>query len=173
MNNKKIGLIIILLTAIFAVSYGILWNDYRNEIKSKATILPGGECIHEEGTQCPFLELEKISPLFYLGISGIVLLVIFSIYLIIKSDAKEKIKSKSEESKHESQIKSEELNLNSEEQKIYDLIKEADGSIFQSELVDKTGLSKVKVTRILDKLEGKKIIERKRRGMTNIVILKN
>ncbi len=46
------------------------------------------------------------------------------------------------------------------------------GAVFQSELVEKAGLNKVKVTRILDKLEAKGIIERKRRGMTNIVVLK-
>lgn len=168
MDNQKIGLIIILLTTIFAISYGILWNDLRDEIKSKATILPSGECVHEEGTQCPFIELEKIGPLFYIGISAIVLLAIFSVYLIIKKD---KIEIKEQEPKFE--INPEELNLDNEEKKIYDLIKTADGSIFQSELVDKTGFSKVRVTRILDKLEGRKIIERKRRGMTNIVILKN
>lgn len=38
---------------------------------------------------------------------------------------------------------------------------------------NKTGLTKVKVTRILDRLEGREIIERKRRGMTNVVILKH
>ena len=49
----------------------------------------------------------------------------------------------------------------------------AEGSVLQSELVSTTGLTKVKVTRILDKLEGKGLIERRRRGMTNIVILKH
>ena len=34
-------------------------------------------------------------------------------------------------------------------------------------------LNKVKITRILDKLEGMGILERKRRGMTNVVILKH
>jgi uncharacterized membrane protein len=63
-------------------------------------------------------------------------------------------------------------NLSEEEKLIVNLLKESEGTIYQSELVDKTGFTKVKVTRILDRLEGKKIIERKRRGMTNIVILK-
>ncbi|PIN91750.1 hypothetical protein COU61_01900 [Candidatus Pacearchaeota archaeon CG10_big_fil_rev_8_21_14_0_10_35_13] len=49
---------------------------------------------------------------------------------------------------------------------------EGDGTLFQSDLVDKSGFDKVKVTRILDKLEGKGFIERKRRGMSNVVILK-
>ena len=51
-------------------------------------------------------------------------------------------------------------------------ILENKGSIYQSELVNKTGFNKVKVTRILDSLESQNLIERKRRGMTNIVILK-
>jgi uncharacterized membrane protein len=62
--------------------------------------------------------------------------------------------------------------LDKEERKVAELITEK-GSIFQSKLVEKTGFNKVKITRILDSLEGKNIIERKRRGMTNIVILKH
>ena len=44
--------------------------------------------------------------------------------------------------------------------------------MYQSDVMKELELSKVKVTRILDRLEGKGILERKRRGMTNIVILK-
>ena len=62
--------------------------------------------------------------------------------------------------------------LNEEEKKVIALLKEADGTMFQSDLVDKSGFTKVKVTRILDVLEGKRLVERKRRGMTNVVILK-
>ena len=63
--------------------------------------------------------------------------------------------------------------LNDDEKLIFDKIIESEGTIFQSDLVDKTKFSKVKVTRILDKLEGKGLIERKRRGMTNVIILKH
>ena len=62
--------------------------------------------------------------------------------------------------------------LNKEEVKIMNLLLENKGSIFQSELVGKTGFSKVKITRILDSLEGQGMIERRRRGMTNIILLK-
>ena len=61
--------------------------------------------------------------------------------------------------------------LNKEEKAIYSiLIKEK--NMFQADLVDKSGFGKVKVTRILDRLESKNLIERKRRGMNNIVALK-
>ncbi|MEM4554969.1 MAG: MarR family transcriptional regulator [Candidatus Anstonellaceae archaeon] len=62
--------------------------------------------------------------------------------------------------------------LSLEEKKIIDILKENDGSVFQSDIKNKLGYSKVKVTRLLDKLEQKGIIERKRRGMANLVLLK-
>ncbi|MBN2420844.1 MarR family transcriptional regulator, partial [Candidatus Woesearchaeota archaeon] len=63
--------------------------------------------------------------------------------------------------------------LDDDEKKVFEIILNAQGSVFQSELVSKTGLTKVKVTRILDRLEGKGLIERKRRGMTNVVVLRH
>ena len=62
--------------------------------------------------------------------------------------------------------------LDEDEKKIYGLLKQNEGSMYQSDLIKETELSKVAITRILDKLESKKIIDRKRRGMTNIVILR-
>ncbi len=59
-----------------------------------------------------------------------------------------------------------------EEKKIYELLQLNQGSMYQSDLIKETGLTKVKMSRLLDKLEGKGFIDRKRRGMTNIVVLK-
>ncbi|MBM3200728.1 MarR family transcriptional regulator [Candidatus Woesearchaeota archaeon] len=63
--------------------------------------------------------------------------------------------------------------LSQDEKTVFEKVIESEGSIFQSDLVDKTSFPKVKVTRVLDRLEGKGLIERKRRGMTNVVILKS
>lgn len=62
--------------------------------------------------------------------------------------------------------------LDEEEQKVYEILKSSGGSSFQGDLLKGTEFSKVKVTRILDRMEMKDILERKRRGMTNIVVLK-
>ncbi len=62
--------------------------------------------------------------------------------------------------------------LDEEEKGVYELLKKNEGSMYQSDIIKETNFSKVKVTRILDKLEAKKVIDRKRRGMTNIIILK-
>ncbi|MBI2133392.1 MarR family transcriptional regulator [Candidatus Woesearchaeota archaeon] len=62
--------------------------------------------------------------------------------------------------------------LDEEEKRIFELMKHNSGSAYQSDLIRETGLSKVKITRVLDKLESKGLLERKRRGMTNIIVLK-
>ncbi|HLC60692.1 MAG TPA: hypothetical protein VJJ52_04640 [Candidatus Nanoarchaeia archaeon] len=62
--------------------------------------------------------------------------------------------------------------MSEEEKNIYSIIKGNSGSVYQSDIIKGTGFSKVKTTRILDKLESGDIIERKRRGMTNIIVLK-
>lgn len=62
--------------------------------------------------------------------------------------------------------------LDENERSIYNLLKENKGSMYQSDLVKKTDFTKVQMTRILDKMESDDVLERKRRGMANIVVLK-
>ena len=62
--------------------------------------------------------------------------------------------------------------LDSEEKSVYELLKQSEGSMYQSDIMKATGHSKVKTTRLLDKLEQYGLVERKRRGMTNLVVLK-
>jgi uncharacterized membrane protein len=59
-----------------------------------------------------------------------------------------------------------------DERTVYELIVAEDGMIFQGELVNRSGFSKSKVSVILDRLEARKVIERKRYGMSNVVVLK-
>ncbi|HLE07270.1 MAG TPA: MarR family transcriptional regulator [archaeon] len=62
--------------------------------------------------------------------------------------------------------------LQADEKKVFEMLSNGDGGEFQSSLVEKSGMSKVSVSRILDRLEAKGLIERRRRGMSNFVILK-
>ncbi len=62
--------------------------------------------------------------------------------------------------------------LQGDEKKVYEEIAKSGNLVFQNELIEKTGFSKVKVTRILDRLEAKHLVERRRRGMSNIVVIK-
>jgi len=62
--------------------------------------------------------------------------------------------------------------LEADEARVVAIINEGSGSVYQSDIMKKTGFSKVKVSRLLDKLEQKGLLERKRRGMTNLVVAK-
>lgn len=59
--------------------------------------------------------------------------------------------------------------LRNNEETIYSVLVEADGELPQRDLVAETDLSKATVSRTLDKLENKELVERKRRGMGNVV----
>ena len=75
----------------------------------------------------------------------------------------------------EKKIKKREIDtkdLKSEEIKVLKLIQE-DKAVFQADLIEKTNFGKAKMTRIIDRLEGKGFVERKRRGLTNVVVLKD
>ena len=61
--------------------------------------------------------------------------------------------------------------LDGDKRKVFSEIVESGGEILQSELPVRTGFSKTKITRILDSLERKGLIIRKRYGMTNKAII--
>jgi hypothetical protein len=61
---------------------------------------------------------------------------------------------------------------NNDEKEIVKLIIAEGGTIFQSQLVVKSGYSKSKVSLVLDRLEARNILERRRRGMSNVIVLK-
>ncbi|HLD42578.1 MAG TPA: MarR family transcriptional regulator [Candidatus Nanoarchaeia archaeon] len=84
-----------------------------------------------------------------------------------KAEAGEKIRKDAAE-KAEAVAKA----LTGDEKKAYELIMASQGAVFQGELVEKMGYSKMKVTRTLDKLEGQGLIERRRRGLANMVLIR-
>lgn len=62
--------------------------------------------------------------------------------------------------------------LPEDERKIFGELAKNDGSVFQNDLINTSGFSKVKISRILDRLETKGLVERRRRGMANMVVLR-
>ncbi|MEM2924521.1 MAG: hypothetical protein QXJ68_02380 [Methanocellales archaeon] len=72
-------------------------------------------------------------------------------------------------------IKPEELALdilNGDEKIVFAEIIESGNGILQRDLVLKTGFSEAKVSRLLDKLERRQLIIRRRHGMGNMIMLK-
>ncbi|MEK6886328.1 MAG: MarR family transcriptional regulator [Nanoarchaeota archaeon] len=165
MENKVVGMLIIGI-AIFMGVIISLFNKALNEIV-------GTSCT--EGLTCPMWRSISYQTNVSIGIMSFVVLIgLYMIFFgkevrIVTKTVKEQINPKNITKENYQKIIS---NLNVDEKAVFEKVIESDGTSFQSDLVDKTGFHKVKITRILDRLEGKGLIERKRRGMTNVVILK-
>lgn len=61
--------------------------------------------------------------------------------------------------------------LHNNEETVYTVVLDAGGELPQRDIVEGTELSKATVSRTLDTLESKGLVERKRKGMGNVVIL--
>lgn len=158
MKNKIVGYLIIGVAILLAF---IIYSFNRALTKIVNTA-----CSH--GPSCPMWGTITFQTSVSLGITVVVALI--GVYLVFfGKDEKIITKVLKPKKKNNSSIL---RKLKGDEKEVVKQVIASEGTIFQSELVDKLGFTKVKVTRLLDKLEGKGIIERKRRGMTNIVILK-
>ena len=168
MKNRIVGYFVIGIAALI----GLIIFLFNRAL----TTIVNTSCSH--GPTCPMWGTIHFQTNIGLVILGLVLLI--GLYLIFLSKeevivtkikrVKEQITPKQVTKKNYQKVME---SLDKEEKKLLGLIIESKGTIFQSDLVEKTQLGKVKVTRILDRLEGKDLIERKRRGMTNVVILKH
>jgi DNA-binding transcriptional ArsR family regulator len=62
--------------------------------------------------------------------------------------------------------------LKDEEVRVYQAVLDAGGVLNQGEIGEQVGLSKTTVSRVLDLLERRGLIEKRRRGMSNVILLK-
>lgn len=155
MNTRITGVAIITISLILFGS-GFWYVSLAEQALLEGHVLTKGVCVHEEGMPCPYAQLNELLLPKYVGTIADAVLLILGILLVVKKEKK---------------IVKPKVALEGDEKRVFDMVA-AEGMIFQSELVERLSLSKVQVTRILDKLEGKGVIERRRRGMTNAVIAK-
>ena len=153
MENRKVGYLIVgialvMLAIVMAFNVGL-----KNIV--------GETCSH--GPTCTMYDTISLQTWVSVGVVG--LLFIIGLFLVF-SKQQVKIITKNKKAKKISLD-----GLDSREREIVGLIQK-EGAIFQATLMEKLNLGKVGITRVLDKLEAKQIIERKRRGMNNVIVLK-
>lgn len=165
-TKKQVGLsMMILAVLLFGIGYAYISSAERALLEGHV-VASDGTCTHSDEEVCPFAQLNELSgPKHVALILDVVLFGIGLFLFLSKSDEQVKEKQKDKASKAKPDLRGEEAT-------IYNHVVSAEGMMYQNDIVAKTGLSKVKVTRILDKLEAKGLIERRRRGMTNVIILK-
>lgn len=155
MKNRNVGYLVVGISAVI-VAIIILFNFGLTKIVDET-------CTH--GPTCSMYTTISLQTWLSLIIAGLIFLI--GVFLIFsKEDKKVVIKTVKEKKK-----KLDLNGLSSLEKKAVKLVQES-GGMFQADLMDKLEIGKVGLTRLLDKLEAKQIVERKRRGMNNFVVLK-
>ena len=157
MENKHVGGLIIGIAVIMAVIVFIFNSAMKTIVSTSCT----------EGPTCPMWGTIATQTWLSLSITAIVLIIGIAIMF---TKPKEKIIVKTIKEKKK-KINLEGLEKN--EKEVIEILQKENGAIFQNTLMEKIGVGKVGITRLLDKLEAKQLVERKRRGMNNIVVLKN
>jgi len=162
-NRTMMGVVIALLV-LFAVAI-FFYNKTLNDLAS-------GMCTDSAAT-CPHEKVVETQNIIIAVLMLVILVLAAWIFLQMKKSPAEKAGSdRAARAVPAQQRKVNISELDSDEKRIISLLQERQGSVFQSEVIKLTGFSKVKVSRILDRMEHNGLIERKRRGMANLVVLR-
>lgn len=156
MKNRTVGFLIIAIALLIGfIIYS--FNTALTEIVSTT-------CSH--GDSCPMWGTIDFETRVSMSLMAFVVLV--GLYFIFfageSSQAEARVVSKEDYKKVLSK-------LGPDEKLVLEKVIGSEGMMYQSDLVKETGFNKVKVTRILDRLEQMRIIERRRRGMSNVVVV--
>lgn len=158
MENKNVGYLIVGIAAVFLVIIFLFQSALREIVYLSCSM---------DELSCPMYE--SIDKQTYLSLSILGLLIIFGFVLIFTKPKEKIIVKKIKEKKKKLDLSK----LDKKEKEVIEILEKENGTIFQAELMEKLETGKVGLTRLLDKLESKQFIERKRRGMNNIVVLRD
>ena len=159
MENKQVGYLILGISVLI-IFLIFLFNSTLNEAVRN-------NCLFQHGDveSCEMFDTVNKQTYFSLSIVGI--LVIFAFVMIFTKPKEKIVIKKFKEKKRKLDLGG----LDNKEKQVIKILESENGTIFQAELMEKLSTGKVGITRLLDKLEAKQLIERKRRGMNNIVVL--
>ena len=158
-----VGLGIMIVSVLLFILGFLYVQNVESSLLAGHQLTTSGECTHPTGVACPFQELNKLAVPKFVALLIDIVLFISGLFLFLQKKPEEKALSNARKTAK---------TLGGDEAKLFDIIVQGNGLVFQNELVEKMALSKVKITRLLDKLEAKALVERRRRGMTNIIVLK-
>lgn len=159
MENKKVGWMILGMSAVMIILF-LIFNFSLNRIITET-------CTH--GPDCAMYDTMAIQ--FWISVTVIIIVAAIGLFIMFsKPEEKTIIKKIQERNKTRKIDKS---RLDKQERELIEILEKENGAIFQATLMERLEIGKVGITRLLDKLEAKQLVERKRRGMNNIVVLKN
>ena len=161
MKNKNVGLLVIGIAIVTLIVVLFFSNTMKTYVNTTCPL------VHEESDVCPAKTTIRQQTFMAVGVVGV--LFIIGLFLFFSKPEERVVVRKVKEKKAAKNIDM--SNLRPEDKKILNIIK-SNKAVFQADLVEKTDYGKTKVTRILNRLEDKGLIERKRRGLTNVVVIR-
>ena len=160
MENKHVGWLVI------GIAFAIIGIIFLFNTAMKEIVAEGCPLQFHDGAVCP--AYKTIDQQTYLSLSIVGVLIVLGIVIIVSKPKRQVIVRRIGEKRAKLNI---EGDLTRDERQIITILSKS-GPAFQAELIEKANIGKAKMTRILDRLENRGFVERKRRGLTNIVILK-
>jgi|SRR3989344_3996326 len=157
MENKQVGWLIVGISIVMTIIVLIFNTALKKIVDNTCT----------EGPTCVMYDTIRTQTWISLSIVGIILIIGL---VIMFQKPKEKIVVKTIKEKKKVLDLS---GLDATEKKVIDVLLGNNRAMFQADLMEKLEIGKVNATRLLDKLEAKQLIERKRRGMNNLVVLRD
>ncbi len=157
MENKKVGWLIIGL-AVVMMGIVLIFNSLLQKVIDQECTM-GLECVMHgtANTQLGF------------GIAIVAIILIIGLYIMFSKPDERIIIKKIKDKRKKLDLSK----LDSVEKRIIKTLLKEGRAMFQKDLIERLEIGKVKMTRLLDKLEAKQFLIRKRRGMNNFVVLKN
>jgi len=161
MKNKNVGFLIVGISIMIGVIILLFNFGLKNVIDQTC----------EHGKECVMYDTITLQTNLSLAIAGLILVI--GLFLIFSKENEKIVEKIVVRKVKEKKKKIDVSGLDSVEKDVVKILERENGAFFQKSLMDELGVGKVKMTRMMDKLEAKQIIERKRRGMNNIIVLKS
>ena len=168
LNQKNVGILLVGLAIVLIIILSVIKLDVDTQSSFLCKVVNDDPTLDMEN--CP--AHQNNTSWIILIAFGVSFLILGSGFFMIFTHSPMSNPHKNESIKTEKSPEVDTSDFDEEEKKIFLILKESNGSMYQSDIIKQTEFSKVKMTRILDKLERRSILLRKRRGMTNIVVLK-
>ena len=157
MKNRNVGFLIVGIAVLIGVII-LLFNSGLKNIVDQTC---------EHGSSCTMYDTISVQTNLSLAVAGLVLLI--GLFFIFSKESERIVVKKVNGKPRKKRIDL--TGLDGDERKVVGILSRENGAVFQKSLMEELGVGKVKITRLMDKLEAKGIVERKRRGMNNIIVL--
>ena len=161
MENKNVGFLVLGIAIVLILIVFLFNNAVMEAVRNSCYIQ------HGDVESCEMYD--SVNSQKYLALGIVAVLLVIGFVLIFTKPSEKIVVKKVKEPKKKLNLEG----LDNKEREVIKILQNENGTIFQATLMEKLETGKVGITRLLDKLEAKQLIERKRRGMNNIVVLRD